>query len=68
MVSGQWSSDFLTFLPTYTAPRRHYHTDDVADSVAYVATRPPHVTVADVYLLPTNQAHAFEGGIYREKP
>ena len=40
--------------------------DDVADSVAYVATRPPHVAVADVYLLPTNQAHAFDGGIYRE--
>ena len=39
--------------------------DDVADSVAYIATRPAHVNVADVYLLPTNQAHAFPGGIHR---
>ena len=40
---------------------------DVADAIAYAATRPPHVNVADIYLLPTNQAHAFEGGLYRAK-
>ena len=41
--------------------------DDVADAIAYAATRPPHVQVADIYLLPTNQAHPFEGGLHRSK-
>jgi serine 3-dehydrogenase len=32
--------------------------DDVADVVVFAATRPPHVSVADVLLLPTDQASA----------
>jgi len=32
--------------------------EDVADVVLFVATRPPHVNVADVILLPTDQASA----------
>jgi len=39
--------------------------DDVADAVVYAATRPPHVQVADIFLLPTCQAHPFEGGMHR---
>jgi NADP-dependent 3-hydroxy acid dehydrogenase YdfG len=31
---------------------------DVADVIAFVATRPPHVNIADVLLLPTAQAAA----------
>ena len=31
---------------------------DVADAVVFAATRPPHVTVADLLLLPTDQASA----------
>jgi NADP-dependent 3-hydroxy acid dehydrogenase YdfG len=30
--------------------------DDVADVVVFCATRPPHVTLADVLVLPTHQA------------
>ena len=41
--------------------------DDVADAITYAATRPPHVQVADIYLLPTTQAHPFEGGLHRSK-
>ena len=37
----------------------------VADAVCYVTTRPPHVQVAGVCLLPTNQAHPFEGGLHK---
>jgi serine 3-dehydrogenase len=33
--------------------------DDVADAVLYVATRPAHVSVAEVVLLPTDQASAM---------
>lgn len=40
--------------------------DDVADAIVYAATRPPHVQVADIFLLPTCQAHPFDGGLYRE--
>jgi 3-hydroxy acid dehydrogenase/malonic semialdehyde reductase len=32
--------------------------DDVADLVVFVATRPPHVTVAEAVILPTDQASA----------
>lgn len=32
--------------------------EDVADAVLYVATRPPHVNVAEVLLLPTDQSSA----------
>lgn len=32
--------------------------DDVADTVAYVISRPPHVMVSDLTLLPTDQASA----------
>jgi 3-hydroxy acid dehydrogenase/malonic semialdehyde reductase len=32
--------------------------EDVADLIVYVATRPPHVTVAEAVLLPTDQASA----------
>ena len=32
--------------------------DDVADAILYAVTRPPHVTVADVVLLPTAQSAA----------
>lgn len=39
---------------------------DVADAIVYAASRPPHVQVADIYLLPTNQAHPFPGGTFRK--
>ena len=32
--------------------------DDVADVVVWVASRPPHVQVAEVVVLPTDQASA----------
>jgi 3-hydroxy acid dehydrogenase / malonic semialdehyde reductase len=32
--------------------------EDVADTVLWIATRPPHVQVADVLLYPTDQAGA----------
>ncbi|MGB0255677.1 MAG: SDR family NAD(P)-dependent oxidoreductase [Flavobacteriaceae bacterium] len=32
---------------------------DVADAIAYMAEAPPHVTLADVTLLPTDQASAY---------
>jgi NADP-dependent 3-hydroxy acid dehydrogenase YdfG len=32
--------------------------EDVADAIVYVATRPPHVNVAETILLPTDQASA----------
>ncbi|HPI33695.1 MAG TPA: NAD(P)-dependent oxidoreductase, partial [candidate division Zixibacteria bacterium] len=32
--------------------------DDVAEAVVWVADRPPHVTVADVLILPSAQASA----------
>jgi 3-hydroxy acid dehydrogenase/malonic semialdehyde reductase len=41
--------------------------DDVADAIAFAATRKPHVQVADIYILPTTQAHPFEGGLHRSK-
>ena len=31
---------------------------DVAETIVYVATRPPHVNVAETVLLPTDQASA----------
>lgn len=40
--------------------------NDVADAVVYAATRPPHVQVADIFLLPTCQAHPFDGGLHRQ--
>ena len=39
--------------------------DDVADAVLYAASRPPHVTVADMLLFPTDQASATH--VHREK-
>jgi serine 3-dehydrogenase len=33
--------------------------EDVADTVFYCATRPPHVNVSEVLLLPTDQSHAM---------
>lgn len=30
--------------------------DDVADSILYAATRPPHVNISEIYLLPTDQS------------
>ena len=33
--------------------------DDVADAVVYCATRPPHVAVAEIVIMPTNQASAL---------
>jgi NADP-dependent 3-hydroxy acid dehydrogenase YdfG len=39
--------------------------DDVADAVLYVATRPPHVNVAQVVLLAANQGSAQV--IHRER-
>ena len=32
--------------------------EDVADAIAYMVDVPPHVTVADLTLLPTDQANA----------
>lgn len=32
--------------------------DDVAETIVYIATRPPHVNVAEILLLPTDQASA----------
>ncbi len=32
--------------------------EDIADAVAYMATRPPHVNIADILILPTAQANA----------
>ena len=42
--------------------------DDVADAIVYAATRPPHVQIADVYMLPTCQAHPYDGGLFRAPP
>ena len=47
---------------TDTAP---LHPDDVADIVVYCATRPPHVDIAEVVVMPTVQAsvhHLHRGG------
>ncbi len=32
--------------------------DDIADAITYMATRPPHVNIADILILPTAQASA----------
>lgn len=32
--------------------------DDVADAVIYCATRPPHVNISEVIIMPTDQAAA----------
>ena len=34
------------------------HADDVADTTVYIATRPPHVTINEVVIMPTAQAKA----------
>ena len=34
------------------------HPHDIADAVVYMATRPPHVNIADILILPTAQANA----------
>ena len=33
--------------------------DDVADSVLFIATRPPHVSVQDILIMPAAQASAY---------
>ena len=38
--------------------------DDVADAVMYCASRPPHVTIADILILPTAQANTTT--VYKE--
>ncbi|MEL6263172.1 MAG: SDR family oxidoreductase [Cyanobacteria bacterium J06626_6] len=30
--------------------------DDIADSILYAATRPPHVNISEIYLIPTDQS------------
>lgn len=32
--------------------------EDVADTIVYVASRPPHVQISDIVMFPTNQASA----------
>lgn len=34
------------------------HGEDIADAVVYCASRPPHVTVAEMIVMPTDQASA----------
>jgi len=33
--------------------------DDIADTIYYAATRPPHVNITDLYLTPTAQANSY---------
>lgn len=39
--------------------------EDIAEEIAWAAARPPHVNIAEVFVLPTNQAgptQVFRGG------
>jgi 3-hydroxy acid dehydrogenase/malonic semialdehyde reductase len=39
--------------------------EDIAEEIVWVAARPPHVNIAEVYVLPVNQASpalSFRGG------
>ena len=39
--------------------------EDIAEEIVWAAARPPHVNIAEVYVLPVNQASAtlsFRGG------
>ena len=38
--------------------------DDIAEEIVWAASRPPHVNIAEVFVLPVNQASA--GIVYRE--
>ena len=33
--------------------------EDVADAVLYIATRPPHVSIQDLLIMPSAQASAY---------
>jgi 3-hydroxy acid dehydrogenase/malonic semialdehyde reductase len=41
-------------------PDAYYHTlvsgEDIAEDIVWTASRPPHVNIAEVLVLPTNQA------------
>jgi len=39
--------------------------EDIAEEIVWAAARPPHVNIAEIYVLPVNQASptlAFRGG------
>lgn len=40
--------------------------DDVADAIVYAVTRPPHVNVEEILLMPTDQASAVH--VHRQRP
>jgi len=33
--------------------------DDIADAILYCATRPPHVNISEILIMPTAQANSF---------
>ena len=41
--------------------------EDVADSIVYAATRPPHVTIADIMILPTCQGGTAAGLLQKKQ-
>lgn len=52
--------DFLLLLPVIIRSQTSVTPEDIAEEVAWAASRPPHVNIAEVFVLPANQASATQ--------
>jgi 3-hydroxy acid dehydrogenase / malonic semialdehyde reductase len=50
--------DFL--LPVIIRSQTSVTAEDIAEEIAWAAARPPHVNIAEVFVLPANQASATQ--------